>query len=73
MVLLSSLYYFISMWIGSMQVIKKIQVDVRNYMWAGSFASIRSRINWKDCYASKKIGSLVIVDPQNALLAKCIV
>ena len=35
MVLLSSLRYFISIWAGSKQVIRRIQADVQNYLWAG--------------------------------------
>ena len=67
MVLLSSLLYFISIWAGSKQVIRRIQADVRNYPWVDSFTSTHARVNWRDCWASKKIGGLGIKDPQNAL------
>ena len=49
MILLSMLWYFIFLWLVSKQVIRKIQVDIKNYLWTGSFNSSRARVNWRDC------------------------
>jgi len=45
-VLLSSLYFFIAIWCGSLQVIRAIRGDLRNYLWSSSKHLCRARVAW---------------------------
>ena len=54
-------------------MIKRINVDVRNYLLSGSFTSAHTIVNSRDCCASKETGGLGLIDPHdafNALLAR---
>jgi hypothetical protein len=68
-VLVSTLYYFITIWGGSRQVIRKIRAQIRNFLWLGSLRNCRARVRWTDCCAVKQVGGLGLVDPEEALLA----
>ncbi|KAG0623283.1 hypothetical protein M758_3G162400 [Ceratodon purpureus] len=46
-----------------------IRASLRNFLWAGTEESSRSRVRWTDCCASKATGGLGIVDPDEALVA----
>lgn len=67
-VLLSTLWYFISVWGGSTVVLRKIRASLRNYLWAGTEEASRARVRWEDVYAAKKFGGLGIIDPEEALI-----
>jgi hypothetical protein len=66
-VLLSTTWYFISVWAGSRTVIKRIRGLVRSYLWTGLDKKCWVRVRWADCCANKKIGGLNIVHPEDAL------
>lgn len=68
-VLLSTLWYFLSIWCESATILHKIRASLRNYLWAGIEEHSRARVRWNDCCASKKVGGLGIVNPENALIA----
>jgi hypothetical protein len=68
-VLLSSLWYFIMIWAGSLAMIRKIRASLRDFLWSGSDHTYPVRVGWYDCCASRRIGSLDIVDPTDTLLA----
>jgi hypothetical protein len=66
-VLLSSLWYFIMIWVGSLAIVRKIRGTLRDFMWSGSDHHYRARVGWQDCCASRRVGGLDIVDPEDAL------
>jgi len=39
-ILLSTLYYFIAIWSGSLQVVRSIRGSFRNFLWSGSEHSV---------------------------------
>ena len=72
-VLLSTLWFFITVWGVSNKVLRKIRGDIRNYMWSRKEQLTRTRISWQECCLKKKYGGLGLVDPEEAktsLLAK---
>ena len=75
-VLLSSLWYFTSIWHGSVKVLGKIKGLLRNYLWSGMEYASRARVSWSDCCVKRKAGGLSLLDPQEAtttLLCKWII
>ena len=75
-VLLSTLWFFISVWGGSNKILNKIRGDIRNYLWSRKEQQSRTRVSWKECCLKKKYGGLGLVDPEAAktsLLCKWIV
>lgn len=68
-VLLSTLWYFLSIWGGFATILCTIRVSLRNYLWASIGLHSQARVRWNDCCASKKVGNLAIVDLEDALIA----
>lgn len=66
-VLLSSLWYFLSLWCGSKEILSSIRASLRNFLWAGTEEHVRARVRWDDCCAEKLVGGLGLIDPQEAL------
>jgi hypothetical protein len=66
-VLLSTLWYFISIWGGSLAVIRKIRAQLWNFLWSRSAHRARSRVSWTDCCANKQKGGLNLIDLEEAL------
>ena len=65
-VLLLSMWFFLSVWNGSVKALVKAKVLLRNYLWSGIEHSSRTRVNWNDCCAKKKVGGLGLLDRQEA-------
>ena len=75
-VLLSILWFFITVWGGSNKILKKIRGAIRNYLWSGKDQLTRTRVSWKKCCLRKKDGGLGLVDPEEAktsLLCKWVI
>ena len=53
-VLLSTLWFFVTVWGGSNKILKKIRGAIRNYLWSGKEQLIRTRVSWKECCLKKK-------------------
>lgn len=68
-VLLSTLWFFICIWGGSLHAIRKIRAMIRDFLWSGTTNRSRARISWTDCCASRLVGGLNLVDPEEALHA----
>jgi hypothetical protein len=56
-------------WAGSLGIIKRIRATLRDFMWCGSDHNCRVKVGWYDCCASRKVGSLNILDLEEALMA----
>jgi len=68
-ILLSTLWYFIAIWGGSLAIIRKLRASMRDFLWSGTTHRSQARVSWTDCCASKQIGGLDLVDPEEALHA----
>jgi hypothetical protein len=66
-VLLSSLWYFVSVWAGSSKIFGKIVILLQNFLWTGKNHQAKVRVNWFDCCAKRSVGGLSILNPQEAL------
>jgi len=68
-VLLSMLWYFITIWGGTLATICKLCDSMRDFLWYGSANRSQARVSWFDCCASRYVGGLNLVDPKEALYA----
>lgn len=53
-VLLSTLYYFLAVWAGTIACLRKIKSLLQCYLWAGSTHRTQVRIAWKHVVTKKK-------------------
>jgi hypothetical protein len=67
-ILLLSMFYFMSIWGGTKQGIKRIKLAVMNYLAAGTMQRSRIRISWIQCCQSKAEGGLNIINPEDAMV-----
>ena len=75
-VLLSTLWFFITVWGGSNKILRRIRGAIRNYLWSGKEQLTRTRVSWQECCMRKKKGGLGLVDPniaKTSLLCKWII
>jgi hypothetical protein len=57
-VFFSMLWYFISIFGDSLQVIRQIKSTLRDFLWLGSIHRSRARVQWNDCCLTPKIPSV---------------
>ena len=75
-ILLSTLWYFVTVWGGSNKIIRMSRGAIRNYLWSGKDQFICTRDSWKECYIKQKKSILWLVNPNIAeanLMCKWIV
>ena len=65
-VLLSTLWFFITLWGGSNKILERIKGAIRNYLWSGKEQRIRTRVSLRECCMKKKNEGLGLVDPEAA-------
>ena len=65
-VLLSTLWFFITVWGGSNKILNKIRGAIRNYLWSVKEQLTRTRASWRECCLKKNYGGLGLVDPEAA-------
>ena len=53
-VLLSTLWFFITVWGGSNKILTKIRGAIRNYLRSGKEQLTRTRVSWRECCLKKK-------------------
>lgn len=68
-VLLSGLWYFLSIWGGTDAGVSKIRGQLFNFLWAGDSKRGRNRVNWLTCCQSKVEGVLGLINPEDAVVA----
>lgn len=66
-VLLSTLYYFLAVWAGTVRSLRKIKTLLRCYLWAGNIHATRTRVAWSVCCVKKGDGGLGLVEPEDAM------
>lgn len=75
-IFLSTIYYFIAIWSGSLQAIRDIHGSLRNFLCSGTEYACRTRVCWDDCCIQKMLGGLKLLDPKvslTTLLAKWVI
>lgn len=68
-VLLSILWFFISIWTGLTKLLSLIRYKLVPFLWASLQTPTYTGINWNDCCASRKVGGLGLTDRYEALAA----
>ena len=64
---MSSLWYFIAVWVGSTRVLGRIKALLHNYLWSRSENTTKARVNWDDCTMPKKVGGLSLTSSEDAM------
>jgi hypothetical protein len=75
-VLISTTLYFLAIWGGLGNGVKRIKAKTRNYLWASKDRPSRARVAWNTCCLRKRDGGLGLMDPfkpLTALMAKWII
>ena len=67
--LLSSTFYFLSMWRSSQKGVKKIKSSIMNYMAARRIQKSRIKVSWAQCCHPKEKSGLNLINPEDAVLA----
>lgn len=52
-ILLSTLWFFITVWIGSNKILGKIREDIPNYMWSCKEKLTHTKVSWGECCLKK--------------------
>jgi hypothetical protein len=68
-VMVSTTLYFLSIWAGSTNGVRKVVSKIRNYLFAGTSQPARARVAWRVVCSRKKDGGLNIVNPLEAVTA----
>lgn len=68
-VLLSTLFFFLSIWGGSGEGLKKIKGLITNYLAAGTMQRARSRVGWLQCCQPRAKGGLNLINLEDAAIA----
>ena len=68
-VILSTLWFFVTVWGGSNKVLSNFRGAIRNYLWSGKEQLTRTRVSWWECCLKKKKGGLGLVDPESAKIS----
>ena len=56
--LMSSMWYFIAIWVGLKRILGKIKALLCKYMWSGAENIARTQVSWDNYIMLKKIGGL---------------
>lgn len=69
--LMSSLWCFIAVWIGSKKILslEKIKVLLCNYLWFGSENTAITIVTWDGCTMPKRVGGFHLTPPDDAMRA----
>ena len=68
-VLLSSTFFFFSIWGGSKKGVKKIKSVIMNYVAGGKLQRARVRVSWPQCCQPKNAGGVNLINPEDAVAA----
>jgi hypothetical protein len=68
-VILASILFFILVWTGSLQVLKRIRNLLSYFLWAGRESRAKARVVWSVICQKYRDGGLGILDPEQAMAA----
>jgi hypothetical protein len=63
-VLLSTLWFFVTVWGGSNKILSKIRGAICNYTWSGKEYLAHTIVSWHECCMKKKYWGLGSMDPE---------
>lgn len=66
-VLLSTTFFFLSIWGGTNKGVKKVKSIIMNYLAAGTMQKARIRVSWLQCCQSRENGGLDLINPEDAM------
>ena len=66
-VLLSSTFFFLSIWSGSKQGIKRIKSSIMNYLAPGRLQRTKTQVGWLQCCQDKKEGILNLINLEDTI------
>jgi hypothetical protein len=67
-ILLSSMFFFMSIWDGTKGGITKVKACIANYMWSGTMNRARTKVVWLQYCQPKADGGLGLINPVDALV-----
>jgi hypothetical protein len=65
--LLSSTYFFTSLWGASLKGVKKVCGVVANYFWSYTMNRSRNKVSWLQCCQTQSNGGVNLVNPTDAM------
>lgn len=65
-ILLSTMWFFITILGGSNRVLRRIRGAMWNFLWSSKEQLTRTMVSWKECCLKKKLWGLGLVDPKMA-------
>jgi hypothetical protein len=68
-VLLSSTYFFTSLWGSTQQGVKRVHSAVANYFLSGTASRSREKVSWLQCCQTRKNGGINLINPADAMTA----
>lgn len=66
-VLISAMFFFLSIWGGTVNGVKKIKGLVMHYLASGTMQRARVRVSWLQCCQMKEKGGLDLINPEDAM------
>ena len=66
-ILLSSLFFFFSVWGGMKKGVAKLKSSILNYLAAGKMERSRARVDWLQCCQRKEEGGINLINPEDAV------
>lgn len=67
--ILASILFFVIVWTGTTQALKRIRIIVSYFIWAGRETMALAWVAWSTICNKYRDGSLGILDPEQALIA----
>ena len=68
-ILLSSLFFFLAIWVSTKAEVMKVRYMLSNYLWSSSMSRSRSKVAWYQCCLLKSQGKIGLIDPVDAISA----
>lgn len=68
-ILLSSLFFFFSVWGGTKKGVAKLKSSILKYLAAGKLGRSRARVSWIQCCQSKQDSGIGLINPEDAVAA----
>lgn len=68
-VLLSTMFFFLSVWGGTNKGVKRVKSLAMNYLSGGTMQRARTKVSWLQCCQPKERGGLDLVNPEGAMVS----
>lgn len=68
-ILLSSLFFFFSVWGGNKKGVAKLKSSILNYLATGKTEKLRARVSWLQCCQKREDGGINLINPDDVVAA----